>query len=380
MNKIRSVSVNLVSQAHRYDVLIEPGLRDRAAELLAAITPQRRLALVCDDAIADGPGGDLEIALNKAGWTVSCVATIRADEAHKTLDAADRLLQMLADAKHERNEPILSLGGGITGDITGFAAAVYHRGTPFVNMPTTLLAMVDASVGGKTGVNLQLTPGQAGASLIKNVIGAFHQPTAVLIDPTFVTTLPVRHIRAGLGECVKHAVLGDSDLFTWIEQRTHKLLGLDEEALTELIHRNVAIKAKVVMSDERESAASGGRVLLNLGHTFAHGLEPIPSLDLVHGEAVGLGLIAAAHCGQSLGRCDRSVRLRIISLLEALGLPTSIESLPPIGDVIGTMKRDKKVRGGQLRIVLPTHIGEAITVDEVSDVVVEAALRSLVRA
>ncbi len=375
----RVVPIEL-SGNRRYDIIVEPGLRKHAAETLLEVSGQQRFALICDESVADGPGGDLEVALARAGARLSCVGTIQASEQHKTMDTVVRLLQMLADAKHERHEPIIALGGGVTGDVVGFAAATYHRGAPFINIPTTLLAMVDASVGGKTGVNLVVRDETGAETLGKNLAGSFHQPAAVLIDPEFLHTLPMRHIRAGLAECVKHGVLGDAELFAWMQHNVAALLSLDGNALAELVERNVALKARVVMADEREEAASGGRALLNLGHTFGHALEVVPELDLVHGEAVGLGMIAAMHAAVMLGRCEASELTHLLALLRGLGLPTDVEWLPPAEQLLDSMRRDKKVRGGSLRLVLPTRIGEAVTAEGVSDIVTAAALHEIVRA
>ncbi len=372
------VSVKLLD-GRAYDVLIEPGLRKRLADVLIKVSGKKRFALICDEAVADGPGGDLEAALGKAGARLSCVGTIQADEEHKSMQTVTRLLQMLADARHERSEPIVALGGGVAGDVAGFAAAVYHRGAPFINVPTTLLAMVDASVGGKTGVNLRVHDETGRETLAKNLAGAFHQPAAVLIDPEFLHTLPMRQIRAGLAECVKHAVLADAGLFEWMESNAPRILALDGKTLAQLISANVQIKANIVMEDEREQALSGGRALLNLGHTFAHALEVVPELDLVHGEAVGLGTIAATHAAIMLGRCEKNVLARLVQLLGTLGLPTNVEWLPAGEQLLESMRRDKKVRDGALRLVLPTRLGRAVTAEGISDVVVAASLHELVR-
>ena len=380
MNQEKTVNIEIPRISSAYKVIIQPGIHSRIAEVITTITRSRRYALICDDAVADGPGGDIELALSRSGCAISCVGTIKATEKHKSLNTVTRLLQMLADAQHERNEPIIAIGGGITGDMAGFAAAVYHRGTPFINIPTTLLAMVDASVGGKTGVNLTVHSKDSSEIMVKNLIGAFYQPTIVLIDTQYLNTLPVRQIRAGFAECVKHAVLADENLFSWMADNVPLLLALDQDIIAELVKRNIDIKAAIVMEDEREQAGSGGRALLNLGHTFAHALETSPLLDLIHGEAVALGMIAATHAAISLGRCDRPVLGKISNLLDKLGLPNSLDRLPPVHELIALMHRDKKVREGEIRLVLPVKIGKAVTADHVSDVVVEAALRALIRS
>ena len=254
-----------------------------------------------------------------------------------------------------RGSPLVALGGGVAGDVAGFAAATYLRGVPFVQCPTSLLAMVDASVGGKVGVNLPQG---------KNLVGAFHQPVAVAIDPLALGTLPERELRCGLAECIKHGLLGEPGLLDWLEERMGRIRELDSETLVELVRRNVEVKAGVVMRDEREA---GERASLNLGHTFGHALETCLGYgEVLHGEAVALGLIAAAAVSRRLGLCDERFVERLRELVAAAGLAVS-RPLPGDGALASAMRRDKKVSGGRVRLVLPKGGGGVELRDDVSE-------------
>jgi 3-dehydroquinate synthase len=256
---------------------------------------------------------------------------------------------------------VIAFGGGVAGDTAGFVAATYLRGVPFIQCPTTLLAMVDASVGGKVGVNLPQG---------KNLVGAFQQPRVVAIDPELLRTLPPRELAAGFAECIKHAVIADAALFDWIEREAARLRALEPGPLVELIRRNVEIKAQVVMQDEREA---GVRAYLNLGHTFGHALEAALGFGaLLHGEAVGLGLLAASALAEQLGVCGPELRKRLELLLPAVGLPVRVV-LPPLGALRTAMKVDKKASGERLRFVIPERIGAVCLRDDVPSELVDAA-------
>jgi 3-dehydroquinate synthase len=236
--------------------------------------------------------------------------------------------------------------------MAGFVAATYLRGVPFVQCPTTLLAMVDASVGGKVGVNVPQG---------KNLIGAFYQPRAVVIDPRVLKTLDQRQLRCGLAECVKHAMIREPKLFDWIEQNLASLTALDEAVMVELISRNVQIKAAVVTEDEKEA---GVRAHLNFGHTFAHAIESTVGYgEIQHGEAVGLGMIAATALAEATGRCSAGLADRLRALLDRVGLPTTAK-LPPTQTLIEAMTLDKKVQDDRVRLVLPQKLGEVEIVDD----------------
>lgn len=312
-----------------------------------------------------------------------------AHEEHKNTGSVTALLHCIAQGKHERAEPVISLGGGITGDVAGFVAAIYRRGIPWVNCPTTLLAMVDASVGGKTGVNLDLGDPEH-PDLKKNMVGAFHQPILVVADVDTLSTLPDRELRCGLAECVKHGMIaaefGEPGLLDWTEASLERFLGRDAEALTELIARNVAVKAAVVRGDEREEADEGGRALLNLGHTFGHAIEPLPKLSpdgdpanapLKHGEAVALGLVAACRTAAAMGLCPGSLGDRVCAIFKRAGLPVAVAGLPEEERLLALMAHDKKVRAGKLRLVLPVASGLAKVVQDPPVPAVRAGLTAI---
>ena len=344
---------------HGYAVTIEPGVLARLGALVRACAPSARCALIADRSVARLHGEAARRSLEAAGFAVS--VELVDGEDHKNLETVARLYDALVSHGMERSSPVVAFGGGVAGDTAGFVASTYLRGVPFVQCPTTLLAMVDASVGGKVGVNLPQG---------KNLVGAFQQPRVVAIDPDLLRTLPARELAAGFAECVKHAVIADAALFDWIESQAARLRALDAGLLVELIRRNVEIKAQVVMQDERES---GVRAYLNLGHSFGHALEAAFGFGtLLHGEAVGLGLLAAAALAEQLGVCGPELRKRLERLLPALGLPVRI-TLPPLGGLRAAMKVDKKVSGARLRFVLPQRIGAVCLRDDVPPERVDAA-------
>jgi 3-dehydroquinate synthase len=345
---------------HRYDVVIEAGGLERLGETVRAVAPHRECALFSDGAIADSLGVRARDALERAGYRVA-LGRLEPGEEHKTLETVRDLYDLLLGTRLERRAPVIALGGGVTGDTVGFAAATYLRGVPFVQCPTTLLAMVDSSVGGKVGVNVPQG---------KNLVGAFHQPVVVVIDPLVLGTLPVRELRCGLAECIKHAAIRDASLLDLIERDRAPLLSCVPDVLTELVRRNVAIKAAVVMADERES---GVRAHLNFGHTFAHAIETTVGYgELLHGEAVALGMIAASALARRLGMCGGEVPVRLREVIAAVGLPTSAE-LPSDERLLAAMSLDKKVAGGRLRFVLPERLGSVVVRDDVAAGDVSAA-------
>jgi 3-dehydroquinate synthetase len=363
-----------------YRVLVGPGLVARAGGLTrrALGAGPRRVFLVTDAGLPTALVDACRDGLVRAGFDTTH-ATLRADERRKSLATLASLLRAMAQARLERGEPVFALGGGVVSDVAGFAAAVYRRGVPVIHAPTTLLSMVDASVGGKTGVNLGLRPGV----LRKNLVGAFHQPALVLADVHALDSLPLREFRSGLAECVKHGMLAagvpasdQRHLFERTERTLDRVLAGDPAALSDLIRRNVAVKAGVVAGDERElSDRPSGRATLNLGHTFAHAIETLPGLrgvtgggrpgpaGLTHGEAVGLGLVAACATAEHLGLLRPHLSHRIIALLDRIGLPTLVRGLPDDGALLAAMAHDKKVRAGHLRLVLPVAPGRVRIVE-----------------
>lgn len=283
-------------------------------------------------------------------------------EAHKSLDTVNAVFDALVGAGANRDTTVIALGGGVVGDIAGFAAASYMRGVSFIQVPTTLLAQVDSSVGGKTGVN---HPGG------KNLIGAFHQPKLVLIDTDTLGTLPDREVSAGLAEVIKHAAIVDADYFSWLEDNVQKLLDRDGQALADAIGRSCEIKAAVVADDERER---GRRALLNFGHTFGHAIEnSVGYGEWLHGEAVGAGMIMAA----ALSDLDREQQSRLRTLVKAAGLPISAAGIDA-QKLRAAMQLDKKVFDKRLRFVLLTAIGAAYISDSVPDTRLEQVLAAAV--
>lgn len=376
-----------------YDVVIGAGVLGRVGAIAreaAGLTRERegaRVFVVCDGGLPKETVGRVRASLG-AAMLVALTQKVTASETEKSLRSAEGLLARMAEFGLERREPVVALGGGIVGDLAGFVAATYRRGVPVVQCPTTLLAMVDASVGGKTGVNLSV-PGEAGPELQKNMVGAFWQPRAVVADVGTLGSLPERYFRAGLAECVKHGMIagafGDPELLEWTEASLAKILARDAGTLVELVMRNVKVKAAVVGGDEREEKDEGGRALLNLGHTFGHAIETIAGLSpdgppdaakapLQHGEAVGLGLVAATRCAEASGRCEKGMGDRVVAILTRCGLPTRVKGLPGDDEVVRRMKKDKKVMGGKLRLVLPVGVGRAEVVVDVGAGAVEAGI------
>ncbi len=348
-----------------YTVTIEPGLLERLGPTVAELARGPKVLLAVDERVAPGHGLVARRSLEAAGYTPITVRLL-AEESHKTLSTVNDLYGAMLAGGLERTSPVVALGGGIIGDTAGFAAATYQRGVPLVQVPSTLLAMVDAAIGGKTGVNFALP----GDGLGKNLIGAFWQPTAVLIDPGLLRTLDPRDLRCGLAECVKGALVADATLLDLLQDQADGFQGLEPGRLVDLIERCVRIKVSIVEADEREA---GGRVVLNLGHTFAHAIEATGNLDLRHGEAVSIGLVAAGYCAVRTGRLQEGDLERITRLLESLGLPRSLPGPADTGELMRAMRYDKKTRAGRLRLVLPVRLGAVEIAEDVPDEVVREA-------
>jgi len=346
-----------------YDIRIQPGLIDHVGQHVQAVSQAKRVGVVTDTTIAPLYLDRVRASLHTAGIE-AVVAIIPAGESHKTLPTLLPVYDTFLSARFERSTPILALGGGVVGDMTGFVAATTLRGVPFIQIPTTLLSMVDASVGGKTGVDHA-----AG----KNLIGAFHQPLAVLIDPAVLHTLPPRELRSGLAECIKHEIIRDADGFALLEQNIAGALHLDIDYLSALIAHNVQIKATVVKADPFEQ---GERAHLNLGHTFGHAIETVSNYTYTHGESIALGMCAAAYAATQLGLLDDALRLRILRLFTRAELPTSGLTLD-VKQIVESMYFDKKVKSGRLRFVLPTQIGQVTLRDDLPRELVEEAIASL---
>ncbi|QQE12693.1 3-dehydroquinate synthase [Planctomycetota bacterium] len=345
--------VDLILPHHQYEIVIGPGLLDELGERVMKLAKHDKAATINDENVEKTWGLKAARAMRDAGFDTT-IAIMPVGEEHKTLQTFSQLQSVLLDNKLERKSPVVAVGGGITGDVTGFVASSYLRGVPFIQCPTTLLAMVDASVGGKTGVNMPQG---------KNLVGAFHQPHLVLIDTETLDTLPERELLCGLAECVKHGIIRDEQLFTWLLDNADKIKSLDRATMVELVRWNVQIKATVVMNDEKEA---GERAHLNFGHTFAHAIEASTGYNTYkHGEAVALGMVAATHLAVEAGRCDKEVLTRLIAVQEALGLPCKAK-LPHALKLIDVMRHDKKVADGKIRLVLPDKIGAVSIVDDTS--------------
>ncbi|MEZ6189776.1 MAG: 3-dehydroquinate synthase [Phycisphaerales bacterium] len=358
-------TVELKLPHHRYEVCIAPGLLSELGRLTRLNAPHDRATLIIDDKITDTHGQTATASMKAAGYN-PLVATMISGEDHKNLATVEKLYHKLLDERLERKSPVVALGGGIVGDTGGFVAASYLRGVPFVQCPTTLLAMVDASVGGKVGVNMPQG---------KNLIGAFHQPVLVVIDTDTLKTLPRRELICGLAECVKHGVIRDPELFDWIDKNVDAILKLAPGVMVELVERNVRIKAAVVMEDEKES---GVRAHLNFGHTFAHAIEAGTEYGkYLHGEAVSLGMVAATRLAVEQGRCDASLTDKLVALLNKIGLPTKAHDLPATDKLMAIMRSDKKVADGRVRLVLPDKLGAVSIVKDTPDAAVVKAWDSL---
>ncbi len=346
-----------------YPIHLGDGLLAQAGSALrAAGAPAgSQVALVSNPVVAPLYGDQVQQALRAAGLhPFPC--TVPDGEAHKTLATVADLYRQLLAGQLGRGDTVLALGGGVTGDLAGFAAATFMRGVRFAQLPTTLLAMVDASVGGKTGVDLPEG---------KNLVGAFWQPAMVLVDPAVLATLPAEELRAGAAETIKHGVIGDPVLFAALERGPGPVTDWRP-----LIERALRVKIEVVQADPLEA---GRRAVLNLGHTVGHALEQLSDFALRHGEAVAIGMMAAAHLAVELGRADRALPGRIEGALAAwaaAGRPVRCPPFPAEA-IWGAMAHDKKRRGRALRWVLPEGIGRAVLVDDVPQAAVFSALKQI---
>ena len=330
-----------------YNIVLHPGLLGTVGDRLAAFTTSPKIGVVTDKHVAGHYLQETLRSLCRAGYDPTPIV-LPPGERTKTLGTIAKILDVLARQKFERQSLLLALGGGVIGDITGFAAAIYQRGIPFVQVPTTLVAQVDSSVGGKTGVDHRLG---------KNLIGAFYQPRAVLIDTLTLRTLPRREWIAGLAEVIKYGIIADEKFFAFLEQEMPALLKLKEEPVIHAIKRSCEIKAQVVVEDERESDR---RRILNYGHTIGHALESLSGYrGLIHGEAVGIGLVQEADLASHMGLCGRDIVERISSLVQRAGLSEQV-SEASFRSLWGAMQHDKKVIGGRVFGVWPVQIGKVL--------------------
>lgn len=329
------------------DILPEP-------EFFSSYIASKQVMIVTNETVAPLYLKQLQQTLKQAVLGVQVDSVVLPDgEQHKTLQVLEGIFDQLLEARHNRKTTLIALGGGVVGDMCGFAAACYQRGVPFIQVPTTLLSQVDSSVGGKTGVN---------HALGKNMIGAFYQPQAVVIDTEVLTTLPPRELSAGLAEVIKYGLIADAEFFAWLEANVEGLRNRDPKALRHAIFRSCEIKAEVVAKDELEG---GLRAILNLGHTYGHAIETEVGYGTwLHGEAVAVGMVMACELSVTLGWLDSTVLDRTKNLLHAAGLPVT-----PPRNMTGArfeqhMKVDKKVVDGQIRLVLLKKLGEAVVTSE----------------
>lgn len=353
------VNVGLGDRA--YPILIEAGLLSSIGRDLKERAIAKRFAVVSDNHVAGLYGDRLLESLGQAGVEAELITFPRGEE-NKTLATIAGLASELAIKGFDRKDGLIALGGGVTGDITGFLAASYMRGIPFVQIPTTLLAQVDSSVGGKTGVDIPEG---------KNLVGAFYQPRCVYIDSDVLTTLSEAELLNGLAEVIKYGVIYDRDFFNFLKEERRAILELNLAMIEPMIGRCCAIKADVVEKDERESDL---RRILNFGHTIGHAVEAASDFAIAHGSAVAMGMVAASGIAKEKGFLDSEEAQRIISLIEAYGLPVVIPSVLDRQEIKGYLKSDKKSVGGRPFFVLPTKIGRVIVTDDVSEETIDMVL------
>ncbi|NOE64751.1 3-dehydroquinate synthase [Vibrio cholerae] len=352
------ITVNLGERS--YPISIGAGLFANPA--LLSLSAKQKVVIVTNHTVAPLYAPAIISLLDHIGCQ-HALLELPDGEQYKTLETFNTVMSFLLEHNYSRDVVVIALGGGVIGDLVGFAAACYQRGVDFIQIPTTLLSQVDSSVGGKTAVNHPLG---------KNMIGAFYQPKAVVIDTDCLTTLPAREFAAGMAEVIKYGIIYDSAFFDWLEAQMEALYALDEQALTHAIARCCQIKAEVVAQDEKES---GIRALLNLGHTFGHAIEAHMGYgNWLHGEAVSAGTVMAAKTAQLQGLIDASQFERILAILKKAHLPVRTPESMTFADFMQHMMRDKKVLAGELRLVLPTSIGTSAVVKGVPEAVIAQAI------
>jgi len=327
-----------------YDIQIGPGVIAELPALLGKYCPAPAYAVVTDSHVAKLYGDEVVKRVSRTGHRAELL-TFPAGEWNKTRETWASLSDRMLAAHFGRDCAVIALGGGVVGDVAGFLAATYLRGVPYVQVPTSLLAMIDSSIGGKTGVDVP-----AG----KNLLGAFHQPRFVAADLTLLTSLPPVQLSAGLAEAVKHGVIADAEYLAFLERDQAAILGKDGAALERVVQRSVEIKAAVVAEDEREA---GRRAILNFGHTIGHAIEATSRFEVLHGEAVAIGMVYEARLGEALGVTAQGTTDRIVRLLEQFRLPVERPEGASADQLIEVMRGDKKVRGGEIRFAVPKEVG-----------------------
>ncbi|MCV2881146.1 3-dehydroquinate synthase [Actibacterium sp. XHP0104] len=366
-------TVHVPLEGREYDIHIGPGLLPRAGEFIAPLLHTPKVAVLTDETVGALHLETLRAGLAASGIEMTALA-LPEGESTKGWDQFSRAVEWLIEQKVERRGMVVALGGGVIGDLAGFAAAVLRRGVRFVQIPTSLLAQVDSSVGGKTGINSKQG---------KNLIGAFHQPSLVLADIDVLGTLKPRDFLAGYGEVVKYGLLGDAKFFDWLEQNGPALASGDQAARIRAVRRSVEMKAEIVVRDETEQ---GDRALLNLGHTFCHALEAATGYGdrLLHGEGVAIGCALAFELSQRMGLCSQEDPSRIRAHLDAMGMKKDLRAIPgelPDADgLMALMAQDKKVLDGKLRFILARGIGDAFVTSDVDPALVRQLLSEALAA
>lgn len=352
---MKEIHVNLDKRG--YPILIEPGLLARVGQILAGLNLSKRIVIVTNPLVGGYYAASLQESLKEAGFNPELIEVPDGEE-YKCLDWVSKIYESLVELELDRRCGLIALGGGVIGDLAGFVAATFMRGLPFIQIPTTLLAQVDSSIGGKVGVNLKKG---------KNLVGAFYQPKVVIIDPTVLKTLNKRELRCGLAEVIKYGVIKNKELFSYLESNIELIINLDLEALVHIIAISCQIKAEIVETDELEA---GLRAILNFGHTVGHGIETLTGYTRYHhGEAVSIGMVVAANLSQAKGMLDSASAQRIKDLIQQAGLPTACPELKP-DEIWQALMLDKKRLDNRIRFILPTSIGQ---------VVIDEGLFSLIR-
>ena len=361
------LTVNLGERS--YEITIKDGLLQNAGAILSLILPAKRCIIITDSNVGPLYAKTLEDSLASVDVQHDTI-TVRAGEESKSFDSSERLMEELLSLKPDRKTCLIALGGGVVGDLTGFAASTLLRGVPFIQIPTSLLAMVDSSVGGKTGINS--THG-------KNLIGSFYQPLIVLMDTDVLKTLPERELKAGYAEVIKYGALGDAKFFDWLDEHGEDVLAVDTVKTIQAIVSCCGMKGNIVAEDEKEA---GKRALLNLGHTFAHALEAELGYDgrLLHGEAVGIGMVLAAQLSRDLDLCSGDVAETLLAHLEENGLmasPLDVEGVEwDVDAICAHFEKDKKAEAGKAVFILLNAIGEAVIKKDVDPELAKSVVRA----
>lgn len=355
------ITIRVELSERSYDIRIGRGILDQAGTFVCERLQGKQAIIITDDNVRQPHAENVAASLNFSGIRTEMLI-VPAGEETKSAEQAAALWNRLLELGADRKTFVVAVGGGVVGDLAGFVAATYARGIPFLQIPTTLLAQVDSSVGGKVGINLPLA---------KNLVGAFWQPAGVLIDLAVLDTLPEREYRSGLAEVVKYGVILDADFFEYLEKHIAEINARENGALTHLIRRSCELKAQVVAQDEHEE--TGLRAVLNYGHTFCHAIETIAGYGkFLHGEAVAIGMVRASRLAELMGRIGGDLTARQVNLLSALGLPITVSGLN-VESLMTAMQRDKKAEHGKLRFVLPSRMGHVELVGGVDSNLVRQA-------